>query len=276
VAHGDFTMLNAAQAGDVLQVAIAQDTGTKLVTLVAATYELTPVSAATVLTLPNGARAGYLVLKDFIMQAEAPLADAFQQFRSAGATELIVDLRYNGGGRVSTSGVLASLVSGAAYAGQAFAQLQYNGRHAGSNRQYTLAAAPGPAFSRVVVLTGWRTCSASELIVNGLKPFATVVTIGATTCGKPFGFNPTAACGSTFSAVNFESFNALRQGRYYQGIAPTCAVSDDFTGALGDPSEKLTAAAVSYLQTATCPPASTASRAPARVEPGERRGMWAR
>jgi carboxyl-terminal processing protease len=136
-----------------------------------------------------------------------------------------------------------------------------------------LASAPGPAFARVVVLTGARTCSASELVVNGLKPFADVVTIGGTTCGKPFGFNPVSSCGNTFSAVNFESFNAQGQGRYYNGIAATCPVADDFSGELGDAGEKLTAAALSYLATGVCPAASSLRVQPSRVEPGDRRGM---
>ena len=105
--------------------------------------------------------------------------------------------------------------------------------------------------------------------------------MGGTTCGKPFGFNPTASCGNTFSAVNFESVNALGQGRYYSGIAPTCAVADDFSGQLGDPAERLTAAAAGYLQTGACPAGTATTVAPqgarsrAAAEPGDRRGMWA-
>ncbi|HEX6706749.1 MAG TPA: S41 family peptidase [Albitalea sp.] len=280
VAHNDFSALNAASEGQQLTIEISNAGGTRSLVLVAATYDLTPVSVTQVLTLPGGAKAGYLVLKDFITQAEAPLASAFQQFRAAGATELILDLRYNGGGRVSTSNVLASLVSGASHSGQAFVRLDYNGNHASSNTQFTLASAPGPAFTRVVVLTGARTCSASELIVNGLKPFANVVTIGGATCGKPFGFSPTASCGNTFSAVNFESFNAQGEGRYYNGIGATCAVADDFSGELGDPAERLTAAALGYLQNGVCPVTARAQaqavrrRGPVVAEPGERQGMW--
>ena len=150
---------------------------------------------------------------------------------------------------------------------------------------YTLAAADS-GFARVVVLTGARTCSASELIVNGLKPYAQVVTVGAQSCGKPFGFNPTNSCTSTFSAVNFEALNALGEGRYYDGIAATCPVADDFNGQLGDAAEKLTAAAASYLQTGVCPPVAAAAERARSLsvlqrsrslapEPGERRGMWA-
>jgi hypothetical protein len=138
-----------------------------------------------------------------------------------------------------------------------------------------------------VVITGERTCSASELIVNGLKPYVQVVTVGAQTCGKPFGFNPTTSCSSTFSAVNFEAFNALGDGRYYNGIAASCVAADTFSGQLGDPTEALTGAATSYLQTGSCPTVAAAAAARAKSlsassrattalpEPGERRGMWA-
>jgi carboxyl-terminal processing protease len=238
-----------------------------------------------VLTLANGTKAGYLVLKDFITQAEAPLAAAFASFRTAGATELILDLRYNGGGRVSTAGILASLAAGSAHDGKLFTRLSYNARQSSRNVSYALSSADA-GFARVVVLTGERTCSASELVVNGLKPFVQVVTVGAQSCGKPFGFNPVNSCSSTFSAVNFEALNALGEGRYYDGISATCPVAEDFNGALGDPTEKLTAAAASYLQTGACPPvAAAAERARAlsvlqrarssAPEPGERRGMWA-
>ncbi|WP_280152559.1 S41 family peptidase [Piscinibacter sp. XHJ-5] len=281
VAANDFAALSPAREGDTLTLEIDGRSGRRSLVLTAATYALTPLSVAKVLTLPGGARAGYLVLKDFITQAEAPLAEAFAQFRQAGATELILDLRYNGGGRVSTSNVLASLVSGAAHGGGTFAQLHYNARHTASNTVFSLAAQPGPVFGRVVILTGSRTCSASELLVNGLKPFADVVTIGGTTCGKPFGFNPVQSCGNSFSAVNFEAFNAAGEGRYYGGIAARCAVADDFIGELGDPAETLTAAASSYLQSGACPLSAQRAqplsaprrRGPVPVEPGDRQGM---
>jgi hypothetical protein len=279
VANNDYTALSPAQEGQKLDVQVADGAGVRTVTLVSATYDLKPVAAPRVLALPDGTKAGYVLLKDFITQAEAPLADAFRQLRAAGATELIIDLRYNGGGRVSTAAALASLSSGAAHAGDVFVALRYNGQHPSSDSRFTLASAPGPVFDRVVVLTGARTCSASELVVNGLKPYASVVTIGGATCGKPFGFNPVASCGNTYSAVNFESFNALGQGRYYDGIAPTCAVADDFAGELGDAGEKLTAAALAYLQTGACPAGASSSAAAAAArrraaEPGDRRGMF--
>ena len=289
IAANDFTALSPTREGETLRLEIAGDTGPRTVTLTAATYSLTPVPVSRVLTLTNGTKAGYLVMKDFITQAEAPLAKAFTDFLNAGATELILDLRYNGGGRISTANVLASLVAGRTHDGKLFTSLRYNTQQSSRNvTSYSLASAT-TGFSRVVVLTGVRTCSASELLVNGLKPYVEVVTVGGQTCGKPFGFIPATSCSSTFSAVNFESFNARGEGRYYDGLAASCTVSEDFSKQLGDPTETLTAAAASYLQTGSCPTAAEALVAPARASSilrravvrlapdagGEQRGMWA-
>ena len=283
VSRQDYSVFGAAAEGEVLTLEVSHDSATRSVALVSSVYDLTPVSSTQVLALPSGTKVGYLVLKDFITQAEAPLAEAFAQFRAAGATALILDLRYNGGGRVSTAQVLASLVSGASNAGHVFTELRFSARHATSNMAFDLNSAPGPAFDRVVVLTGPRTCSASELLVNGLRPYAEVVTMGATTCGKPFGFIPTPYCSYSYSAVNFEAVNARGEGRYYDGLSPTCAVADDFTGSLGNADEPLTAAALSYLATGTCPasaqrmqPLSAAHRRVQQMiqEPGHRSGMW--
>jgi carboxyl-terminal processing protease len=260
----DFSLLTPANAGDSLNLEIDSGSGPRAVSLSAATFDLTPVSSSPVLTLPNGSKAGYLLLKDFISQAEAPLTAAFANFRAQRATELIIDLRYNGGGLLGTSNGLASLVAGDTAAGQVFAQLTRNARNQAANATFRLAAAPAPAFSRVVVLTGSRTCSASELLVNGLKPYVNVITVGAATCGKPFGFYPVDHCGNTFSAVNFETVNGASQGRYYNGIAPTCAATDDFKGELGTASEGLTAVAAEYLRTGVCSTVSVPLAATAR------------
>lgn len=284
VAANDFAVLNPSKEGDQITVVYERAGVQAGVVLTATTFALTPVPTAQVLTLAGGAKAGYVVLKDFIAQAEAPLATALADFRAAGATELIVDLRYNGGGRISTANVLASLIAGAAQRDQLFVELRFNAAHQASNRRYLFADAPAPAFGRVVVITGPRTCSASELIVNGLKPYVNVVTVGAASCGKPFGFSPVESCATTFSAVNFQSYNAANEGDYYAGLPATCAATDNFTGALGDPAEALTGVAAAYLESGSCPVATAAQRERATAlsakarrgsEPGERPGMFA-
>lgn len=282
----DFSAIGASTTGEQVTLQIASAAGPRNVTLTSATYPLTPVPVSRVLTLASGGKAGYLVLKDFVTQAEAPLADAFQAFRAAGASELILDLRYNGGGRGSTANVLASLVAGRAHDGKVFTRLNFNAKQSASNFSYKFAAT-ATGFARVLVLTGSRTCSASELIVNGLRPYVEVVTLGAQTCGKPVGFVPEESCGSTISAVNFEAVNARGEGGYYDGIAANCPLAEDFDKAFGDPTETLTAAALSYLQNGRCtasaatPSAAVKAAAlwhrvrSAPAEPGEWRGMRA-
>ncbi|ARN22101.1 S41 family peptidase [Piscinibacter gummiphilus] len=282
VQSGNFASLSPTREGDVLTLVLETNGAQRTVTLTGARYNLVPVTANTVFTLPGGAKAGYLSLKDFVTQAEAPLTAAITQFRQAGATELILDLRYNGGGRVSTATHLGSLVTGATRAGALFTRLAYNPISGLRDANYTFTNQGSTAFPRVVVLTGPRTCSASEMVVNGLKPYATVVTIGSASCGKPVGFSPQDVCDNVYSLVNFESLNAAGQGKYYSGLPLTCAVKDDFSKNLGDATETLTAAALSYLQTGSCPvqPSSALVR-PLRaldrvvVEPGQRSGMIA-
>lgn len=286
VARADFAALTPAREGDTVVLEIdGVDGNRRSVSLVATTHDLTPVPVATTLPRAGARPVGYLVLKDFITQAEAPLRSGLAQIRAAGANELILDLRYNGGGRVSTANLLASLIAGNARNGQVFTELRYNAQQSAQNTAFRLESTEA-GFDRVVVLTGPRTCSASELVVNGLRPFVSVTTVGAATCGKPFGFNPVSYCGSTYSHVNFESFNANGAGRYYDGIAASCAATDTFTGTLGSADEALTARAMASLGGASCASASEApsdkraaqatgkGRSTVR-EPGEPMpGMW--
>lgn len=286
LASMDFSALNASQVGELLTLQVDNGTRVRHVTLAAAVYPLTPLPVSRVLSQASGSKVAYLVLKDFVTQAELPLLDAFETFRAAGASELILDLRYNGGGLISVTSLLASLVAGSAHHGKVFTRLNFNARQSASNLDYRFDATQS-GFARVLVLTGLRTCSASELLVNGLKPYVEVVTLGGQTCGKPVGFVPVESCGSTISAVNFETLNARGEGAYYDGIAASCAVAEDFDKALGDPNETLTAAALGYLQNGRCPalgvsPGTSARAAAVRSrstsllhEPDEGRGMRA-
>lgn len=228
-----------------------------------ANYTLTPVLASKVFTAAGGAKVGYLAYQEFIASSAGALGDAFNTFRAAGVSELIVDLRYNGGGSVTTARNLASMMGGASLDGQTFAGLRFNAKNSASNFNYAFTASAGvlPApplegLARVFVITSSSTASASELVINALKPFRNVITIGATTFGKPYGFQPREACGTTYNAVNFDSVNAAGIGGYTSGLSATCAVSDDLGKALGDPAELRTAAALSYIQTGACPAAA--------------------
>lgn len=255
----------AGQAGPVTAEGVQRafvvkdDAGTQRSFSVASVkFALSPVINSQVLTAPNGDRVGYLMYQEFISTGAPALGTAFDSFRNAGVKHLILDFRYNGGGSTAQARNLASLVGGADVVGKVFAQFRFSAKYAADNFSQTfrfadLPALPLEGIDKVMVITSASTASASELVINSLRPFKNVVTIGSTTFGKPFAFLPIEACGTTYNAVNLEVANAVGFADYSAGFAPACAVSDDLTRQLGDPLELRTAAALGYVATGQCP-----------------------
>jgi C-terminal processing protease CtpA/Prc len=231
---------------------------TKTLQMVSATFPLTPVRDVAVLDATrNGqpVKVGYLGYTQFVTYSIDGLNAAVASFVAAGASEMVLDLRYNGGGDVATTRDLANLVAGSRLAGQVFASLRYNDKNTAKNMDFRFhsVAAAIPNLPRVFIIASGSTASASELVINGLKPYMDVVLIGATTYGKPYGFEPFDYCGTTYNAVNFEVVNSLGVGGYTSGFAPTCPVADDLDHALGDPNEARLKTALSYIATGQCP-----------------------
>jgi hypothetical protein len=291
VAANDFSALSAVNAGDTLTLVLRRLGVERSVSLVAAVFPLTPVTDAAVLQSAGGRKLGYVVVKDMISQALAPLDTAFAQFKTAGVSDVVLDLRYNGGGLVSTGATLASYIAGLRGTDLhgtplSYATLLYNDKRAASNNQRFPFSMPAAALGlpRAFVLMGRRTCSASEQVINGLRGAGIeVIAIGETSCGKPVGFLPSSACGFTYSVVNFESVNERNEGRYFDGFGATCAVAEDFTAPIGSLAEPLLGAAAHYADGGACPAASARERPQSQrgvprwgVEPGERQGMLGR
>ena len=231
-------------------------------TVNSATYRISTVPDRSLLSIgaPAGPiTAGYFVYQSFASTSTDALGSVFSDFASAGVSEVIVDLRYNGGGSVSVARNLASMIGGSGLDGKTFAEFRFNAKHIENNVTFPftsdaslLPAAPLSGLNRVIVITSPSTASASELVINALKPFTNVVLIGATTFGKPYAFQPRDLCGTTYSAVNFEYVNALGEGGFINGIAPTCVVADDLDHQLGDSNEARLAAAINYIKTGAC------------------------
>jgi len=291
ISANNFSALTPNAAGDLLTLVLRNAAGSdRTVVLSAAVYALTPVQDAKVLQTFNGRSVGYVMVKDMISQANMPLANAFANFKNNNIQELVLDLRYNGGGLVSVGDTLASYAAGAAGSGQLYASLLYNNKQRANNSNFPFSnPAAWAGFSTVYVLAGPRTCSASEQVINGLHGIGVnVVAIGDTTCGKPVGFLPQDdSCGTTYSVVNFESVNKLGQGRYFDGFAPTCMVAEDFSRAAGSTSDPLLVAAGYHIDNNMCPAGTALREQPqSRLSPsnrrysgadgGERTGMSAR
>lgn len=218
------------------------------------------------------ARVGYLSFLTFIETANDELQTAFEQLANENVDELVIDLRYNGGGRISVANVLASRVVGTGGAGHDFLRLQYNDFYQNqfdpdSLRRPFLALDNALDLSRVYVLTQPGTCSSSELVINGLSPLVDVITVGDTTCGKPFGTRGRdldASCNKVMHAVEVEFVNDAGVGGYADGIAATCAATDSYASALGDPQESMLATALQHVATGACETSIAASlRSPA-------------
>ena len=272
----DTARLNAGlfptEAGDhVFRVRDRGANADRVVTLAAAAITRDPVQNVRTLPAPND-RVGYLLFNDHVATAEGQLVAAVGQLRAAGITDLVIDIRYNGGGLLAIASELAYMVAGPGpTAGKTFERLLFNDRDpfgvsdAGSRTPFqtttrgfsTTAGQPLPTLNlpRVFVLAGGDTCSASESIVNGLRGAGvTVVHIGGRTCGKPYGFYPEDNCGTTYFAIQFQGVNHLGFGDYADGFAPTCTVADDFSRELGDPLEDSLDTALGYRASGTCTP----------------------
>ncbi len=252
----DFSALTASETGQVLNLRVERGQAVLELRLVAAVYAITPVTDSQVYTSPAGRRVGYLAVKNMISQAVAPIDQAFASFKAQQVQDLVLDLRYNGGGLVSVGGTLASRVASLSSAGNTYATLLYNDRRGPINNQTFRFENPANSLSlsRVFVLTGPRTCSASEQVINGLRGVGVqVLSIGDTTCGKPVGFLPAERCGQTYSVVNFESVNARNEGRYWDGFDASCPVSENWQVAQGAAADPLLAAASQLADGDSCP-----------------------
>ncbi len=268
--------------------------GTRTVTMTAAVVTSAPVQNTRVISTPTG-DVGYMTFNDHIATAEQALIDAIDTLNAhnngAGITDLVLDLRYNGGGYGDIASELAYMIAGPVpTAGMIFREVEFNDKHPVTNPVTGQALQPTPFYEvaqgapfngtagdplptldlpRVFVLTGFNTASASELIINGLRGVGVdVIQIGSTTRGKPYGFYATENCGTTYFTIQLRSSNALGFGDYSDGFSPEnttgimgvslpgCSVADDFTSLLGDPTEDRFAAALQYRDTQTCPAAS--------------------
>lgn len=268
--------------------------GTRFTTsLTSAIVTADPVNAVSVLT-QNGRRYGYIHFTTFSPRtAEEALFDAFDQLQAANIDDLVLDLRYNGGGLLAIASQLSYMVAGPDRTrGRNFETLQFNNKANGINpvtgnritptpfysngQNFTVASsrsAPSVSKPRVFVLTTGRTCSASEAVMNGLRGIdVDVIQIGERTCGKPYGFYATDNCGITYFTIQFRGVNDKNFGDYADGFAPGeapsslgdvmpgCQISDDFGHALGDTDEALFATAIAYAETGTCPTGTVPNR----------------
>jgi len=214
------------------------------------TFQVNSVMLYDTLTI-NKVKTGHLVFDAFITPSTQELASAFAFFKAQNVKDLILDMRYNGGGTLNVAQELASYIAGTSKFSTPFIKSSYNDKQTRYDTTYNFISIASPLnLSRLVVITTRSTASASEEIINGLKPHLTVTTIGDTTNGKPTGMNvwQTTDNKYIFAPVTFELVNSLGQGGYYAGFAPAKSVTDDITHDFNDKGELCFKEAIYFLE----------------------------
>ena len=259
---------NTAGTARLLRVRDTNGT-TRDVTVAKADFALPPVSSryGALILDDGGKKVGYLNLRSFIDPAEAPLRNAFAQFKAQGISEVIVDLRYNGGGTSTGAELLTNLLLGQRTAADV---MNYRVHRASkANLNFTRFFAPQPqsiASMKVAFIGTGSTASASEAAMNSVLPYlgAKTALIGSNTFGKPVGSSfsfDLAQCDDRLAPITFATQNANKQGDYFDGLASrfqsTCSAADDVTRPLGDPQEAMIKTALDFLAGRQCTPIST-------------------
>jgi C-terminal processing protease CtpA/Prc len=246
---------------------------TQSLTLTSAPVQEDPVPLVRTVATTGGRPVGYMLFNAHTSGAQDKLIPAVQAAQNAGVQDLVLDMRYNGGGYLYTALSLSSMLTGSANDGQIFEQLRYNDKRpqdtTASTMRFTSVVQVGePAFAagsplprlnlpRVYVLATGSTCSASESVINSLRGVGVQVNvIGESTCGKPYGFTRKDNCGIAYFPIEFQGVNAQGFGDYTTGFAPACGAADDFDHALGNTSERLLGTALFHIDSGTCPPAA--------------------
>lgn len=235
-----------------------------------------PVPQSKVITTTSGQRVGYVLFNAHTQGAQDKLIDTLSGMVTTGLNTMVLDMRYNGGGFVYTALSLATMLSGSSNENKVFERLQFNDKRPqdtaestfvytgalqfGETRYAASFALPRLSLPRIYVLTTDNTCSASESVINGLRGVdVEVVLVGQTTCGKPYGFSRKDNCGLAYYPIEFQGTNAKGFGDYASGMAATCTVSDDLDHPLGSINEGMLSAALSQINTGTCPPTASAA-----------------
>tara|TARA_R110001606_G_scaffold243754_1_gene391561 strand:+ start:3273 stop:4754 length:1482 start_codon:yes stop_codon:yes gene_type:complete len=215
----------------------------------------------------GGTKTGYVNLRTFIDSAEQQLRNAFLQFRNAGVTELVIDLRYNGGGLVRTAELFADLLGRNRFANEVQSVTRFRSSKSANNETRNFQTqAQSVAPTRIAFITTGGSASASELVINAMIPYLdpNMALIGSNTYGKPVGQIglDQNACDDRIRIVAFATENADGNANYFGGLASSltnsCQAADDITLPLGDPGEASMARALGFLSGAACTPISGA------------------
>jgi len=185
-------------------------------------------------------KVGYLVFKSFIEPSFAELDEAFNYFTTENIDELIIDLRYNGGGQMNVAMYLTGLIIPDALDDKLFLEYIHNNSRKDEDFSYKLVQESNSVrLNKVYFITSKASASASEAIINGLKPYMEIYLIGDDTYGKPVGMYSffSNISNLAYVPVTFKIINANGDGDYYDGLQANSYTEDDITKNFGNVNE---------------------------------------
>lgn len=275
------TALNTELAKDKISLVVEKADATQsTIDLSKSSYQTNPVLMQKV--IKEGTKTiGYLAFNSFLgTTASADLNNAFTFFKNNNVSDLVIDLRYNGGGYVSLAEQMANLVVSNNARGKLMYKDSHNSKYATldpknfyyrygirDNTVNYAATAPANALalSRLVVIATGSSASASELFINVLEPYTDVKIIGSTTYGKPAGYYGIPVMDHYSFPLAVRQVNANGYGDFYEGLKADKTQKDDLARNWGDPEEACLKDALSYFRTGALP-ASLPAQERARIE----------
>jgi len=267
VASGEIgSAFGAAEIGVVADIAFVNQAGARHEGHMVKRLVTIPTVSLTKVYNVGGRRVGYIFFRNFVQPSFEALDSAFAELAAERVDDLVLDLRYNGGGLVSVAQHLASYIGGQRTEGLVFAEYFHNDRNTFRNRTLRFDSKPAQLrLDRLIVVTTRGSASASELVINALRPFMPVVVIGGTTYGKPVGQYGIPFCDLLVAPVSFTLRNADGQGDFFDGFAPDCPAPDDAEHQLGDPQEASLKEALTFAATGACSAPAAATLRTARI-----------
>jgi len=232
------------------------DTSTYTVIVTKDIVTIAPIPQWRVIDIgPGVPPVGYMELATFISTADAVFATVFTEFANAGVDDVIIDMRYNGGGLVSTAELLGDYLGGFANDGLVFSNMEFNADRAPANNstEFFERRASSIDLSRLVIVASKSTASASELVTNSLIPYADVWIVGDNTFGKPVGQVGLEFCDKILRPTSFRTTNADGNGDYFDGLPVDCVATDMLDVQIGADNDPHIVAATTISATGACP-----------------------
>lgn len=199
-------------------------------------------------------KIAYLVLQGFTEPSIQELDNVFSSFAAEEVDEIILDMRYNGGGLSFVANYIASMIGGEKVKDQVFVSYEYNDKRSEEyNRTINFIDSVDIRLDvdRLITICSRQTASASELVINSLDPYMPVFIIGNNTYGKPMGMNvfsyPSESPMYAFLPITYKTRNADHHGDYFDGLPADIFAMDDLSRGFGDPEEASLREALQFI-----------------------------